>query len=192
MSALNRRPAPTNVGPEPDEDADLGPSKSQRKREMHTLQKLGERLVELPASRLGPMGLPEELLDAIALCRKITAHEGRRRQMQLIGKLMRRVDADAIRAELDVDDDRHRAETAVMHAAESWRDALIATPDRLTEFVQRYPQAITRGLHPLLRSACIEHSRAQRGRHYRELYREIRNILLAETRPPQTDTGHLE
>lgn len=184
---MSRRPALTDTGSEPDGDADLGPSKSQRKRDMHALQELGERLAELPVSRLGPLGLPEELLDAIALAKKITAHEGRRRQMQLIGKLMRRVDADAIRAELDVDDDRHRAETAVMHAAENWRDALIAAPDRLTEFVQRYPQAITRGLHPLLRSACTEHSRAQRGRHYRELYREIRDILLAETRAPQAE-----
>ena len=182
---MSQRTAPSDAGSEPDDNADLGPSKSQRKRDMHALQELGERLAELPASRLGPMGLPEVLLDAIALAKKITAHEGRRRQMQLIGKLMRRVDADAIRAELDVDDDRHRAETAVMHAAENWRDALIAAPDRLTEFVQRYPQAITRGLHPLLRSACTEHARAQRGRHYRELYREIRDILLAETRAPQ-------
>ena len=181
---MSRRPPIPATTVEPDPEDDQGPSKSQRKRDMHALQELGERLVEVPASRLGPMGLPEILLDAIALARKITAHEGRRRQMQLIGKLMRRVDADAVRAELDIDDDRHRAETAVMHAAERWRDALIATPDRLTEFVQRYPQALTKGLHPLLRSACTEHSRAQHGRHYRELYRTIRDILLTETRPP--------
>ncbi len=164
-----------------DDDLPLGPSKSQRKRDMHALQALGERLVTLPASRLVPLELPEELIDAIALARKITAHEGKRRQMQLIGKLMRRVDAEAIRAELDVDDVRHRAETAVMHAAERWRDTLIEAPERLTEFVQRYPAAIGHELHPLLRSAITEHGRNQRGRHYRDLYRELRDILLNES-----------
>jgi len=172
-----------------DDDVDAGPSKSQRKRDMHVLQELGERLVSLPPSRLEPLQLPENLLDAIALARKITAHEGRRRQMQFNGKLMRQVDADAIRAELDVDDDRHRAETAVMHAAERWRDALIDQPERLSEFLQRHPAAINRNLHPMLRSACTEHARSLRGRHYRELYREIRDILLADTFH-EPDTEH--
>lgn len=171
-----------NEAPAESEDEDLGPSKSQRKRDMHALQSLGERLCTLPATRLATLDLPEILTDAIALARKITAHEGRRRQMQYIGKLMRRVDADAIRAELDIDDDRHRAETAVMHAAERWRDALIDTPGRLGEFIERYPQAINRNLHTTLRGACAEQAKTQRGRHYRELYRDIRDILLVDTR----------
>lgn len=169
-------------------EEDQGPSKSQRKRDMHALQSLGERLCTLPATRLASLDLPEILTDAIALARKITAHEGRRRQMQYIGKLMRRVDADAIRAELDVDDDRHRAETAVMHAAERWRDTLIETPSRLGEFMQRYPQAINRNLHTTLRGAASEHAKAQRGRHYRELYRDIRDILLADTQDERSAT----
>jgi ribosome-associated protein len=100
--------------------------------------------------------------------------------MQYIGKLMRRVDADAIRAVLVVDDDRHRAETAIMHAAERWRDALIVEPGRLTEFVGKYPVAALRNLHPMIRSAATEVSRAQHGRHYRELFRELRDIMIAE------------
>jgi ribosome-associated protein len=178
--------------PDDDDDVALGPSKSQRKRDMHALQALGERLVELPAAQLERLELPEELVDAIALARKITAHEGRRRQMQYVGKLMRRVDVDpdAIRAKLDVDDVQHRLETAVMHAAERWRDTLIESPDRIAEFVDRYPAA-ARTLHPLVRSARAEHAKQQRGRHYRELYRELRDVLLADaspaTEPPPAD-----
>lgn len=163
-----------------DDDLPLGPSKTQRKRESHELQALGETIVGLPKARLDKLALPEPLLDAVMLARKITAHEGRRRQMQYIGKLMRRVDADAIRAVLVVDDDRHRAETAIMHAAERWRDALIAEPGRLTEFVGKYPLAALRNLHPMIRSAATEVSRAQHGRHYRELFRELRDIMSAE------------
>lgn len=161
-----------------DDLIDQGPSKSQRKRDMHALQALGERLVGLPESRLAALDLPDDLRDAIALARRITAHEGRRRQLQYVGKLMRRIDPSDIEAALGHDDERHRAETAVMHAAERWRDALMADPKRLTEFVTRYPQALARNLHPLIRSACTEHGKGQRGRHFRELYRELRQILL--------------
>jgi ribosome-associated protein len=66
-----------------------------------------------------------------------------------------------------------------MHAAERWRDALIESPERFAEFAQRHPAA-ARVLHPLVRSARVEHSRQQRGRHYRELYRELRDVLLAD------------
>ncbi len=180
--------------PAPADDADLpGPSKSQRKRDMHALQALGERLVGLPAAQFERLALPPDLADAIVLARRISAHEGRRRQLQYVGKLMRRtdVDPDAIRAQLEVDDARHRLETAVMHAAERWRDTLIESPDRLAEFVGRHPAAAGKALHPLLRSARAEHARQQRGRHYRELYRELRDLLLAEAapapQPPRAD-----
>jgi ribosome-associated protein len=184
---MTAHPSPTD-----DADDDLGPSKSQRKRDMHALQALGERLVGLPPSQFDRLALPPELVDAIALARRITAHEGRRRQMQYVGKLMRRtdVDPDAIRAQLDVDDARHRLETAVMHAAERWRDTLIETPDRLAEFVSKHPAAAGAHLHPLLRSARAEHAKAQRGRHYRELYRELRELLLADALPDPNPTAN--
>jgi ribosome-associated protein len=70
-----------------------------------------------------------------------------------------------------------------MHAAERWRDALVETPERLAEFVARHPAAANRALHPLLRSARAEHARQQHGRHYRELYRALRELLLADARP---------
>lgn len=179
---MNRPAAPARSTNDPqtleDDQNDQGPSKSQRKRDMHALQSLGERLVGLPESRLASLELPDDLRDAIALARRITAHEGRRRQMQYVGKLMRRIDPSGIEAALGQDDERHRAETAVMHAAERWRDALIAEPKRLTEFVTRYPQALARHLHPVIRAAGSEHSKGQRGRHFRELYRALRQVLL--------------
>lgn len=181
-------PLPDPLPPSASEDDDgyTGPSKSQRKRDMHALQALGERLVELPASQFARLDLPSELAEAVVLARRITAREGRRRQLQYVGKLMRHVDADAIRAQLAVDDVQHRLETAVMHAAERWRDTLLETPDRLAEFVERHPAAGPRNLHALLRSARAEHARQQRGRHYRELYRELRELLLADAAPDAT------
>ncbi|MFZ4757675.1 MAG: ribosome biogenesis factor YjgA [Burkholderiaceae bacterium] len=182
MNAPPPPPPPTTVQ-RADDDVDLGPSKSQRKRDMHALQDLGERLVELPPSQLAKLALPQDLVDAIELARRITAREGRRRQLQYVGKLMRRVDADEIRARLDVDDVHHRLETAVMHAAERWRDTLIETPERLAEFVEKHPAAAALGLHTLLRGARHEHEKGVHGRHFRDLYRALRDVLLADALP---------
>src|SRR5512137_1939906 len=105
----------------PDEDTSP-PSKSQRKRDMHALQALGAELVRLRRDQLQRIELPEELREAIEFARRVTSHEGRRRHMQYVGKLMRQVDADAIRAALSQATGESRAAVALMHLAERWRD----------------------------------------------------------------------
>lgn len=77
---------------------DLKPSKSARKREFLALQKLGEELIALHESDLREMGLDEELLEAVLDARQIKSHGALRRQKQYIGKIMRQVDPEPIRA----------------------------------------------------------------------------------------------
>ena len=96
-------------------------SKTRRKAEMHDLQSLGEALVRLPAARLAELGLPERLADAIEQARAISKHEARRRQMQFIGRLMRDVDPDPIRARLAQWGEAPAAEKARLAAVERWR-----------------------------------------------------------------------
>ncbi len=74
------------------------PSKSTRKREFLALQKLGEQLIALKTSELQEIGLDEEMLEAVLDAREIKAHSALRRQKQYIGKIMRRVDPEPIRA----------------------------------------------------------------------------------------------
>jgi len=69
-------------------------SKTRLKQQMHELQLLGELLVELPKDKLAQLDLPESLREAVLNARKITAHGGKRRQLQYIGKLMRTVDPE--------------------------------------------------------------------------------------------------
>ena len=76
------------------------PSKTQLKRQMHELQRLGERLAALTPAQLARIELPEALREQIELTRRITAREALRRQLQYVGRLMRQADADAIRAAL--------------------------------------------------------------------------------------------
>jgi ribosome-associated protein len=90
-------------------DARERPSKTQLKRQMHELQHLGEQLVALPSAQLARVELPEALREQIELARTITAREGLRRQLQFVGRLMRDVDADAIRASLAAVRGRPRA-----------------------------------------------------------------------------------
>jgi ribosome-associated protein len=159
------------------EPLDEGPSKSQLKRDSHALQALGARLIELPAEKLRRMDLPLNLLEAIEMAQRITAREGRRRQLQYVGKLMRSVDADAIRAQIEVDGQQHRLDTAIMHAAERWRDTLVQAPERLGEFIERYPLAAARPLGATLKAAIAEDANNQRGRRYRDLFRQLRDIM---------------
>lgn len=77
---------------------DLKPSKSARKREYLALQKLGEDLIGLKETDLRKMGLDEDLLEAVLEARQIKSRGALRRQKQYIGKIMRRVDAEPIRA----------------------------------------------------------------------------------------------
>lgn len=187
MRHANRPPVMEQPRPRAAEPAPSGPSKSQRKRDMHALQELGAELVALQPARLRSLALPESLLEAIEQAQRISSREGRRRQLQLIGKLMRQVDADPIRDALAVDGNRHRQEVALMHSAEHWREQLLAQADALARFRQRHPTAAQAADWPaLVAAARAEHAAGQPARRYRELYRALHAALIAEAAPPSS------
>lgn len=168
--------------PRSDEDAGAassaeGRSKTQRKKAMHDLQALGAELVRLPRDRLLKIDLPDELREAIDFAHRVTSHEGRRRHMQYLGKLMRQVDADAVRAQLADATGESRAAVALMHAAERWRDRLMADDAALTEFIAAHAGADVQWLRAAIRAARREVAAAQAPRHARELYRWLHEVL---------------
>ena len=75
------------------------PSKSALKREAQRLQKIGLRLTQLKPDVRARIDLPDALRQAIETHAAINSREGGRRQMQFIGKLMRKVDIEAIEAQ---------------------------------------------------------------------------------------------
>lgn len=77
------------------------PSKSQKKRYATYLQQLGEALVKVPKSDIETLELPESLEDAILFAQTITKHGAKKRQMQYIGSLMRKMDPAPIEAALE-------------------------------------------------------------------------------------------
>jgi ribosome-associated protein len=113
------------------------PSKSARKREHLALQALGERLIGLTREQLDGIGLDERLKDAVLAAQEMRSHGALRRQKQLIGKLMRSVDAAPIEAALALLDRDDREARRVFRDAERWRDRIVGEPEiALTEFLQ--------------------------------------------------------
>ncbi|MBL8376329.1 MAG: DUF615 domain-containing protein [Burkholderiales bacterium] len=154
-----------------------GPSKSQRKRDMTALQGLGARLATLSADRIAELDLPERLADALTDYKRITAHEGARRQMQLIGKLMRDVDPAPLIQALERFSGASRSEVAAMHTAERWRERLLGEAGAMTEFAAAHPASDMQHLRSLVRGAGGDRSSGRVARDYRELYRAIRAAM---------------
>lgn len=141
---------------------------------MHALQKLGAALVELSAAHLAHMALPEDLARAVHEARRIRSHEARRRQLQLIGRLMRALDAAPIRAQLAAVEGGSAAERARHQRLEHWRARLMEDDDALTEFAGTHRVADLQNLRALLRNARKEQKEGRPPRAYRELFRVIR------------------
>lgn len=177
MQRLTTRTAADAIEP----PAAQAPSKSQRKRDMHALQALGEQLAGLGPERRAALDLPESLHEAIAALHTIGSREARRRQLQLIGRLMRQVDADAVRAALDDARAGSRAAVARMHRCERWRDRLLADDAALTEFVREHPRADVQALRSLIRCARRETAVGRPAHGARALYRALHGLLLQET-----------
>ncbi|MDH4275798.1 MAG: DUF615 domain-containing protein, partial [Gammaproteobacteria bacterium] len=123
-----------------DENTPRPPSKSARKRAAEELQDLGKRLVEMKESRLAELPLPDEIRAAITQAKRITAHEGLRRQMQYIGRLMREFDIQPLRDALDALAAQRNEGTRRFHQAEQWRDRLLrGGPEVVTAFCTAFP-----------------------------------------------------
>lgn len=155
------------------------PSKTRRKAEMDALQTLGAALVDVDPVRLRELALPERLGAAIGDARRITQHEARRRQLQFIGRLMREVDADVIRAKIAAWSDAPNREKARLHAIERWRDRLLAGGDALSELCAEYPAADRAALERLIMLSGEERAHGSPPRAYRELFRALGAVVAA-------------
>jgi len=165
------------------DDAAGPPSKTARKKAMHDLQAMGEALVELDPARLAALDLPERLVDAIASARTITKHEGRRRQMQYVGRLMRDVDPQPIAEALAALERGTTVERAHFAALERWRTRLLDDAEGLAEFAAAHPGADRVALAALVAEARAERVRGGPPHKYRALFRELKRIFDA---PPDS------
>ncbi len=163
---------------EADPYEDLGPSKSQRKREAEELKDLGDHLVGLPEAELAALPLPEKLRDAVELARRITAHGGAARQRQLIGKLLRHTDVSHIRAAIDAQLVDQRIQAREFHRIETWRNRLIAEGEEAVAALLATAQGLdARALRALVARARHEAAHGRPPVASRELFRWLRTAL---------------
>jgi ribosome-associated protein len=163
------------------------PSKTQLKAEAGEKQALGEALLTLRADLMAKLDLPEKLLDAINQAKKITNFEGRRRQMQFIGKLMRPLDAEPIRAAIDEQKFGSAELTLSLHLAEQWRDKLLASDEAMSDWLSQYPDTDSQNLRALVRQARKDATpekpgaAPRHGKAYREIFQLVRQTMTPES-----------
>ena len=166
-----------------EEDGDFGPSRSEQRREALAVLELALRLVELSEAQIAQIPMDEDLRDLVLASRRITAQIARKRQVQYLAKHMRRREDEAlaaIRAALEHEKSDHRREAQALHAVEHWRDRLIDEGDAaLAEFLAEHPRADRQHLRQLARNAHQERLKNKPPHAYRELFRELRELLSA-------------
>lgn len=163
------------------------PSKTQLKAEADEKQALGEALLTLRADLMARLDLPDKLLDALAQAKRITNFEGRRRQMQFIGKLMRPLDTEPIRAAIDEQANGSADLTLALHLAEQWRDKLVASDEALGSWMTQYPGTDSQQLRALIRQARKDIAKPEtpgeaprHGKSYREIFQLVKQMMKQE------------
>lgn len=168
-------------------------SRGDLKRVSDELQALGAELLSLRGDLFKKLELPERLVEALQEAKRITNFEGKRRQMQFVGKLMRKLDeneVESIRQALDIQRNGSAEEKVALHRAEQWRDRLLADDDALTEWIAEFPNNDVQQVRTLIRQARkddattkadISQGKAPRkGKAYRELFQLIQLSLKAK------------
>ena len=160
--------------PQDFEAGDEGPSKSELKRQDRELRDLGVALVELPASELEALDLPEKLRDAVEACRRITSHGARLRQEMFIAKVMRKLDVEGIRRAVAQRSERDRQRVRNEHALERWRERLLADEaGAWTELGTLVPADELQQLRSLARQARAEQAASRPPAAARQLFRRL-------------------
>lgn len=152
-------------------------SKSAKKREHLALQILGEQLIGLSEMQLRNMSLDDQLLEAINTASTITSHSALRRQRQLIGKLMKRIDPEPVRAALDALTRDSRQSKIAFKQAEEWRDRIVAGGHPLLESFFEVTGRTNSALIALVNDLARARTATQRHTARRNIFRQVHNEL---------------
>lgn len=172
------------------------PSRNELKKQMQDLQELGEAVSALPPDRLDKLKIDERLRDAIDELRRTRSFEGKRRQVQYIGKLMKHENPEPLREAVASYRVGSATDTLALHQAEYWRDQLLATDDALANWVKEYPATDVQQLRSLVRAARKEKLEPgeRHGRAYRDLFKMVKVQMLdvpgADDEASQADPSH--
>jgi len=169
--------------PDNDEEEDeeiIWVSKSEIKRDAEELKRLGAELDDLGKNSLDKIPLDERLRTEVELAQRIKK-EGRRRQLQLIGKLLRSIDVEPIRVALDKLNNRHNQQVALFHKLEMLRDRLIEQGDEaMGDVIALYPDADRQQLRSMIRNAQKEKAGSKPPKSARQIFQYLRELAEAK------------
>jgi len=163
------------------------PSKTKQKEAMAELRDLGAELVELSVGQLKRINLPEEIFETVRECQKITAHGARRRQIAYLGKLMRGVDDEPIRAGLAMLRGESSAETARLHRLERLRSRFLEDESVLSEIAAIWPAIDLQHMRQLRRNALKEKESNKPPKNFRAIFQILQELDQQDASPTETD-----
>jgi len=156
-------------------------SRTLKKKEAQDLQRLGEKLVDLSSDQLENIDMPIELLNAVKFAYTTKKHGARRRQMQYIGTLMRKINTEPIKKAIEEIELGEYSKALNFKKIEKMRDELIAGDNNLIEAIlKKWPQTERSRLFQLVRNARKEASNSKTGKSYRSLFRYLMEISTLE------------
>lgn len=149
---------------------------------MILLQKTGERLVALSRDQIKAINMPDNLRAAVLSAKNIKSHGARKRQLQFIGSLMRKVDVKPINDALYEIDRGRSIEVSDFHRIETWRDDLVRGIDTpIEEIVERFPEADRQKLRNMTRIARRELDEGRPPKSSRALFTYINKLAETES-----------
>ncbi len=152
-------------------------SKSQRKRDAQAVLDLSKTIVELGNKLFTNLKLPDQIREAAVLARNIDAYGGRKRQIHYLGKLMRKIDLEDIRAQLQAIEDSAETSKHLHKRLEFWRDRLIDEGDSaLADLLEHRPQADRQSVRQLIRNAQRERDKNQSSKSARALFQYLKTL----------------
>lgn len=156
---------------------DISFSKTKRKRQMEDLQKLGSELISLDKFQLAKLELPDNLIDAIEVAKKIKSYEAIRRHQQYIGKLMRSIDSDLLLQRLKELDSTSIQNVKLLHQVEQWREKILNSDDNVHNFIEQFKVENITAFRTLVRSVRRDIKLQQQSNNLRKLFKFIRKIV---------------
>ena len=174
LALAQERAAGTIAAPDSELDEEA-PSRSQLKRESAAVQELGEELCKLPGQVLLDLGVDEDLRDAIIVWQKTASHEGKRRQMQYVGRLMRNVDTRRLFLAWQKFKADGAAAAKDLHEIEELRQRLLDdAPGVWSEVFSKFPDIDRHELEHLVKEAKEEQKAGKPPRAFRAVFRFLR------------------
>ena len=149
---------PNNHTQNPDDELIII-SKSEQKRSVQKMEAMGAALIKLNNKQLEGLPLDDLLREAIDTAKRIKVGNALNRQMRYIGKLIRKMDYEAIEAAINLMHQEGNVHEKITYQAEQWRDTLIENGSEASStFIDAFPLGNRQKLNQLIRAAIKEQS----------------------------------